>query len=108
MEHITAFMFLVGCGQGDICKEVAAPQVAFETMEDCRAALPHALGGAGSGGLVVHGRCAAFDPAWEEGDVEINWKMTTSRRLEIDIRYLDPNENVILAGNDYPASASAH
>ena len=57
MEHIAAIMLLVGCSKGGLsCGELAAPQVAYETMEDCVGALPLAIGSAGDGARIVHGQ----------------------------------------------------
>ena len=109
MEHIAAIMLLVGCSHGSLaCEELPAPQVAFESMEDCVGALPSALGGAGATGGLVHGRCAAIDPAWIEEDVEITWRMSSARSLEIDIRQVSPPaEDLVVADNAHPAPVSA-
>ncbi|MCQ4634052.1 hypothetical protein GB927_028735 [Shinella sp. CPCC 100929] len=100
MEHIAAIMLLVGCSHGSLaCEELQAPQVAFESMEECQSALPSALGGAGASRRIVHARCAAIDPAWIEEDVEISWSMTR-QGLEVDVRQASPPaEGVIVAEN---------
>ncbi len=83
MEHIAAIMLLVGCSHGGLaCEELSAPQVAYESMEDCVGALPAALGGAGAGKRIVHGRCAAIDPAWMEEDVEVSVRAATTQTVE--------------------------
>jgi len=99
MEHIAAIMLLVGCSKGGLsCGELAAPQVAYETMEDCVGALPLAIGSAGDGARIVHGRCAAIDPAWTEEDVEISWRMTKESGLVVDVRLVaPPSGDVIVA-----------
>lgn len=105
MEHIAAIMLLVGCSHGSLaCEELQAPQVAFESMEECVGALPSALGGAGTSKRVVHGRCAAVDPAWIEEDVEISWHMSRKSGLQIDVRQVTPPaEGVVVAENALPA-----
>ncbi|WP_411037048.1 hypothetical protein [Shinella sp. BYT-45] len=110
MEHIAAIMLLVGCDPGSLaCKELQAPQVAFETMEECVGALPSALGGAGVSKRVVHGRCAAIDPAWVEEDVEISWRMSREGGLEVDVRQVaPPEEGVVVAENAHPVHARMH
>lgn len=105
MEHIAAILFLVGCGQGSLdCQELQAPQTVFETMDECTAALPSALGGANAGRRVVHGRCAAVDPAWEEEDVEITWHMSRENGLEVDVRQVPPPAaGIVIAENTHAA-----
>lgn len=48
---------------------------------------------------IVHGRCAAIDPAWMEEDVEVSWRMSRENGLEIDVRQVSPPA--------HPARASA-
>lgn len=109
MEHIAAIMLLVGCSHGGLtCEELPTPQVAFETMEDCVGALPAALGGAGAGKRIVHGRCAVVDPAWVEEDVEIDWRLTRKNGLEVHVRQVQPPAgDVIVADNTHPAETAA-
>lgn len=108
MEHIAAIMLLVGCSHGSLaCEELQAPQIAYESMEECLSALPSTLGGAGGGKQIVHARCAAIDPAWMEEDVEISWQMTKERGLEVDVRQAPPAEGVVVAENSRPANALA-
>ena len=104
MEHIAAIMLLVGCSHGSLaCEELQAPQVAFESIEECRGALPAALGSAGAGRRVVHARCAAIDPAWVEEDVEISWRMSRENGLEVDVRQADPSsDGLVVAENAHP------
>ena len=108
MEHIAAFMLLVGCNAGGLsCEELPAPQVAFESMEECVGALPAALGGAGARGRIVHARCAAIDPAWVEEDIEISWRMSPEKGLEIDIRETAPSRGgMLVADNVHPAGTA--
>lgn len=104
MEHIAAIMLLVGCSHGSLaCEELQAPQVAFETMEECVGALPSTLRGvSGAGSRILHGRCAPIDPAWVEEDVEISWRMTRDKGLEIDVRQVaPPADRLILAENTH-------
>jgi len=104
MEHIAAFMLLVGCSNGSLaCEELTAPQVAFESMEECVGALPLAIGGASGGKRIVHARCAAIDPAWIEEDVEITWSMSREDGLRVDVRQVSPP-----AGDIVVAEATVH
>jgi hypothetical protein len=107
MEHIAAIMLLVGCSHGSLtCEELSAPQVAFESMEECVTALPAALGGAGDGKRIVHARCAVIDPAWIEEDVEISWHMSRENGLQVDVRQVSPPaEGVVVAENALPTEA---
>jgi hypothetical protein len=91
MEHIAAIMLLVGCSHGSLtCEELSAPQVAFESMEECVTALPSTLGGAGAAKRTVHARCAVIDPAWVEEDVEISWHMSREDGLRVEVRQVLP------------------
>lgn len=105
MEHIAAIMLLIGCNNGGLaCQELQAPQVAFESMEDCVGALPAALGGAGGSKRLVHGRCAPVDPAWVEEDIEITWRLSRQNGLEVHVREVaPPADGFIVAENSYPA-----
>lgn len=86
MEHIAAIMLVVVCNNGGhACEEAGAPQVVFETMQECTGALSVALGGARAGNPIFHGRCAAVDPAWLEEDVEISWRVSKRNGLEVDV-----------------------
>ena len=109
MEHIAAIMLLVGCSHGGLtCEELQAPRVAFETMEDCVGALPAALGGAGVGKRIVHGRCAVVDPAWVEENIEITWRVSRQNGLEVHVRPTSPPAgDMIVADNAHPAQAAA-
>jgi hypothetical protein len=109
MEHIAAIMLLVGCSHGSLaCEELPAPQVAFESMEECQGALPAALGGAGVSKRIVHGRCAAVDPAWMEEDVEITWRLSRENGLQVDVRQLSPPaDGMVVAENTYPTETPA-
>lgn len=105
MEHIAAIMLLVGCSHGSIaCEELPAPQVAFESLEECVGALPSALGAAGAEKRIVRGRCAAIDPAWIEEDVEISWKMGQDG-LEVDVKQVSPpTGDMVVADNMHPGA----
>lgn len=109
MEHIAAFMLLIGCNTGGLsCEELPAQQVVFESMEECVGALPASLGGAAAKGRIVQARCAAIDPAWVEEDVEIRWHMSREKGLEIDIRQVTPPaDGMLVAENAHPVQASA-
>ncbi len=103
MEHIAAIMLLVGCSQGGpSCEELAAPQVAYETMEECVGALPLAIGSAGDSAKIVHGRCAAIDPAWVEEDVEISWRMTKDGALAVDVHVVAPPSGDVIVATAQP------
>lgn len=93
MEHIAAIMLLVGCSHADMtCNELPAPQVAFETMEECNGTLANAIGQVASVGTVVRAKCAAVDPAWFEEDIEISWDVTEDGRLDVAINNVGPTE----------------
>lgn len=108
MEHIAAIMLLVGCSQGSLaCEELPAPQVAYESLEECVGALPSALGGASAVSRIVHARCAVVDPAWSEEDVEVSWRMSRENGLEVDVRQIiPPADGVVVAENSLSVDLS--
>lgn len=82
MEHIAALLLIVGCsGDRGQCRELPAPTPIFETMEECRAALPLSLKGARGKDLQVFADCVHVDPALEEEDAVLDWNVTKDGRL---------------------------
>lgn len=87
MEHVAALMLMIVCpGPADTCREIPAPVVGYETLEECRADIPGALGSARAGGAITVARCLAVDPAFE-GDLEIVWNVDDDKGLIASIDY---------------------
>jgi len=88
MEHIAAIMMLVGCaGDNADCREVPAPTIAFETVEECREMLRPAIDEVLGRYPVIYGKCAEVDPALFIEDATITWQITPGGELDIDIDF---------------------
>lgn len=98
MEHIAAIMMLVGCGQGNAeCREIAAPAVGFETVEECHELLRPSIRQAQGRFKTVFGKCAEIDPALYIEDATITWDITPSNELDVRIDFDSPQQPVIMA-----------
>ncbi|HEV7307100.1 hypothetical protein [Ensifer sp.] len=87
MEHIAAIMVLVGCSQATAaCREVPAPTVAFETVEECRALLSPAIEATGTAFKFAYGACAEVDPALFVEDAIIDWEVAAPGRLTVRVQ----------------------
>lgn len=96
MEHIAAFLLLVGCSNGDAeCRELPSPTPVFETLEDCEAVRLPAIGHFTSRYPRVLGKCIEVDPAQEYEDATIVWDVLPNGRLQASIE----RENFTVAGN---------
>lgn len=86
MEHVAAIMMLVGCGPANVdCREIAAPSIGFETLEECQALLKPALDSVEGRFRIAYGKCAAIDPALFMEDATITWDITPSGELHVFI-----------------------
>ena len=93
METLAAFMLLLSCST-DLadCREVPAPTVAYESIEECNAALAPAIGGAGTQSTVAIGKCLEFDESLHEADAEIVWDITPEVELVAGLVAVTPDE----------------
>ncbi|MEI2297912.1 hypothetical protein [Ensifer sp. MJa1] len=90
MEHIAAIMVLVGCMQTtDACREVPAPTVAFETVEECRELLSPAIDATSKVFKRAYGTCAEVDPALFVEDATVEWRVTPAGRLKVRLQIDD-------------------
>jgi hypothetical protein len=82
MEHIAAFLLIVGCSNGVAeCRELPAPTPVFETVEDCEALRPNAAAAYAPRFGRVLSRCVEVDPAMEHEDATIVWDVTGTGEL---------------------------
>ncbi len=74
MEHIAALLLIIGCSD-DLrqCGELPAPVPVFETVEECQAELPMAVGSFTGSHPKLFAQCVTVDPALEEEDAELTW-----------------------------------
>lgn len=100
MEHIAAIMVLVGCTQAtQDCREVPAPSVAFETVDECRELLSPAIEATAGTFKHAYGACAEVDPALFAEDATIAWHITSSGRLQVKVQ-IDDGSYVVAARHD--------
>ncbi|HEV7318514.1 MAG TPA: hypothetical protein VGO04_07890 [Ensifer sp.] len=100
MEHIAAIMVLVGCMQTtEACREVPAPTVAFETVDECRELLTPAIEATGETFKRAYGACAEVDPALFAEDATIEWRITTHGELKVDVK-MDDGSYAVAARHD--------
>lgn len=98
MEHIAAIMMLIGCTQGNVeCRELPAPAIGFETVDECRELLQPAISEAKGANEVVHGKCTEVDPALFIEDATIVWKIAPSGQLDVQVTFDDPASPVMVA-----------
>ncbi|WP_102958790.1 hypothetical protein [Mangrovicella endophytica] len=85
MEHIAAFMLLVGCS-GDVasCQEIPVPVPAYETLDECQSDLPLQIRLSGSSDKRVFGACKAVDEETFEQSATIDWAVTRNGQLTIN------------------------
>lgn len=82
MEHIAAFMLLVGCNaDASLCREIPVPVAAYEDADECRADLGVRIRLSGTGQEIVYGACQEIDEEAFEEAATISWSVTRSGRL---------------------------
>ena len=92
MEHIAAFMLLIACSEDlQVCKEYPAPEVAYETVEQCRAELAPAMRTIPASEEKPFGECVEVDPALFYEDAEIVWDVTQDGGLEVALELINPH-----------------
>lgn len=77
MEHIAAILLLVGCSDDMlVCRELPAPTPIYETAEECEAEIEASMIAFSDRFPQVLGQCVATDPALEELDAELVWRVS--------------------------------
>lgn len=86
MEHIAAIMVLIGCGHGEVdCRELPAPQPAYETVVACERQMEDALREASDSRPIIYGQCAEVDPALFEQDAVVSWDFAENGELHVAV-----------------------
>ncbi len=76
VEDISALLLIVGCSDDlSQCRELPAPVSIFETREDCDRQLPGSLGAFTGQAEQLYAQCLPVDPAMEDEDAELVWKV---------------------------------
>lgn len=91
MEHIAAFMLIIGCSPNlSACRELPAPvPVVFEAGEECLAERPFALSAVSGQAEKIIVQCFAVDPAMEEEDAELVWDVAPDGKLTASLEVPD-------------------
>ena len=84
MEHIAAFMLLVGCsGNAASCTEIPVPVPAYRSVADCQRDLPLQIRLSDAGNTQVLGACKAVDSSVFEQSATIDWAVSRQGQLLI-------------------------
>ena len=86
MEHIAAFLLVLGCSD-DLadCRELAPSMPLFESGEACDAALHEALQTFSNSYPQLLAQCLAVDPAIEGEKLELAWNIDAGGILHASI-----------------------
>ena len=99
MEHIAAFLLIVGCSPDlAACREVPAPTAVYETIEDCEAERPAISAEHDGAAPRMFVQCFEVDPLLTETDAEIVWDVTDDGKLSAWVEPYEPSE-VLVASN---------
>jgi len=76
METAAFLLLLIGCSD-DLgqCKELPAPAPAYENSAECEAVLPSEMKRHMEEFPQILAKCVAFDPALEQKDAEVTWRI---------------------------------
>lgn len=101
MEHIAAFLLLIGCSEDlSQCRELPAPTPVFETIQDCDAELPYEFGTLASAYPQLFAQCFEVDPELAETDAEIVWHITADGHLTASVEPIRGEEVVVASNRD--------
>ncbi|KQT53674.1 hypothetical protein ASG43_17710 [Aureimonas sp. Leaf454] len=82
MEHIAAFMLLVGCNaDASSCHKLPVPIAAYESTDECQQELGLQIRLGGAGQEKVYGACKEIDEEVFEQSETIDWSVTRSGKL---------------------------
>jgi hypothetical protein len=86
MEHIAALLLIIGCSNDlSQCRELPAPVTVFETVGECAAERPIALGKLRQTEPRIFSRCLPVDPALEDDYNEIVWNVRADGTFEASV-----------------------
>ncbi|BDA85882.1 hypothetical protein Sa4125_34240 [Aureimonas sp. SA4125] len=82
MEHIAAFMLLVGCNaDASVCKEIPVPVAAYEDQAECGRDLALQMRLSGTDDIKVYGVCKDVNEDVFEQSANIDWSISKAGRL---------------------------
>ena len=99
MEHIAAFLLIVGCSP-DLaqCRELPTPTAIYEALEDCEAERPAVAAEHEGAAPRMFAQCFEVDPLLTETDAEIVWDVTPDGKLTASVEPYAESE-VLVASN---------
>lgn len=101
MEHIAAFILIVGCSEDlSQCRELPAPQPIFETMQDCESDLPYSFDDFVGAHPQLFAQCFAVDPMLAETDAQIVWDVTQDGKLTASVEPIGVEEVLVASTQD--------
>jgi hypothetical protein len=84
MEHVAAFMLLVGCsGDISVCKEIPVPVPAYENVAQCRQELALQIRLSGTVDKRVFGACKEVSEEVFEQSASLDWSVSRDGQLAI-------------------------
>ena len=82
MEHIAAFMLLVGCNaDASVCKEIPVPVAAYEDQAECDQDLKLQIRLSGTSDDKVYGACKQVDEEVFEESANVDWTISRNGKL---------------------------
>lgn len=85
MEHLAAFMLLVGCSSdASVCKEIPVSVPAYESLADCQNGIPLQIRLSQSNAPRILGACKAISDEALDESASIEWAVSHDGRLSID------------------------
>lgn len=107
MEHIAAFLLLVGCSDNlDQCREVPAPAPIFETAQECDAVMERAMRDLVGKYPQILARCVNVDPSAEYGDASLVWDVSPAGDLTASLE-AGPSDRIAPSAGEMVASNTA-
>lgn len=86
MEHIAAFLLVIGCTNSMTeCRELQVPVSIFETADECTAERPFAMGDVQGQAQRIVAKCLAVDPALEDDYDQIVWNVRPDGNLDASL-----------------------
>lgn len=101
MEHIAAFLLIVGCSP-DLaeCREMPTPTAIYEALEDCEAERPAIAAGYEGAAERLFVQCFEVDPLLTETDAEIVWSVSPDGKLLASVEPYLPGEVLVASNRD--------
>jgi hypothetical protein len=91
MEHIAALLLVIGCSNTMTdCRELSVPVSVFETVAQCTAERPFALGDVQGQAQHIVAKCLPVDPALEDDYNKITWNVRPDGTLDASLEISNP------------------